>query len=66
MYFGGLNGIVTFYPEMLLDNPYTPKPYIVNLRLSGKVVNPDDGTKILKYDISETSKIELSSSQTNL
>lgn len=65
MYFGGLNGIVSFYPEMLIDNPYTPKPYIVNLRLSGNVVHPDDDSKILKRNISETSEIELKSNQTN-
>ena len=30
MYFGGINGITTFRPELLLDNPYTP-PVVLSL-----------------------------------
>ena len=30
MYFGGINGITTFRPELLLDNPYTPPVVITN------------------------------------
>ena len=65
MYFGGLNGIATFYPEILLDNPFAPKPHIAALRILGKIVKPDDETKILSADIAETNRIELNPDQTN-
>lgn len=64
MYFGGINGITTFLPEQLVDNPYTPPVVITHLRLFNKTVHPDDGTGILTKDISETPSITLSARQT--
>lgn len=64
MYFGGINGITTFRPELLLDNPYTPPVVITKLQLFNKVVRPDDETGILAKNISETKSITLKSWQT--
>lgn len=64
MYFGGINGITTFRPELLLDNPYTPPVVITKLQLFNKVVRPDDETGILTKNISETQSITLKSWQT--
>lgn len=64
MYFGGINGITTFRPELLLDNPYTPPVVITKLQLFNKVVRPDDETGILTKNISETESITLKSWQT--
>ena len=64
MYFGGINGITTFRPELLLDNPYTPPVVITKLQLFNKVVRPDDETGILIKNISETESITLKSWQT--
>ena len=64
MYFGGINGIKTFRPELLLDNPYTPPVVITKLQLFNKVVRPDDETGILTKNISETKSITLKSWQT--
>ena len=64
MYFGGINGITTFRPELLLDNPYTPPVVITKLQLFKKVVRPDDETGILTKNISETKSITLKSWQT--
>ena len=64
MYFGGINGITTFRPELLLDNPYTPPVVITKLQLFNKVVRPDDETGILTKNISETKRITLKSWQT--
>jgi len=33
MYFGGINGITTFHPEQIADNPYTPPVTITRLRM---------------------------------
>ena len=64
MYFGGINGITTFRPELLLDNHYTPPVVITKLQLFNKVVRPDDETGILIKNISETESITLKSWQT--
>lgn len=64
MYFGGINGITTFRPELLLDNPYTPPVVITKLQLFNKTVRPDDETGILSKNISETESITLKSWQT--
>lgn len=64
MYFGGINGITTFRPEVLLDNPYTPPVVITKLQLFNKTVRPDDETGILTQNINETRSITLKSWQT--
>lgn len=64
MYFGGINGITTFRPELLLDNPYTPPVVITKLQLFNKIVRPDDETGILTRNINETESITLKSWQT--
>lgn len=63
MYFGGINGITTFHPELLVDNPYTPSVIITQLRVFNKLVRPGDDTSILEKNISETSSITLTSKQ---
>lgn len=64
MYFGGINGLTTFRPELLLDNPYTPPVVITKLQLFNKTVRPDDETGILSKNISDTKSITLKSWQT--
>lgn len=63
MYFGGINGITTFQPEQLPDNPYIPSVVITRLKLFNKTVSPGDGTGILEKNISETSSITLTAKQ---
>lgn len=64
MYFGGINGLTTFHPELLQDNPYTPSVVITKLQLFNKTVRPDDETGILSKNISDTESITLKSWQT--
>lgn len=63
MYFGGINGITTFRPEQIVDNPYTPPVVINRLHLFNQAVSPNDETGILQTDISRTKSITLSSKQ---
>ena len=63
MYFGGINGITTFNPEQLPDNPYTPSVIITRLNLFNKEVTPKDETGILEKNISNTQSITLSARQ---
>lgn len=59
MYFGNINGVTTFQPELLADNPYTPPVVITNLKVFNKTVSPGDETGILKVDISDVGHITL-------
>lgn len=61
MWFGGVNGILTFYPELLIDNPYTPQPRISRIEVQNKTVLPFDDTKILKNNIYETDFLKIHS-----
>lgn len=63
MLFGGVNGITSFRPETLIDNPYTPKPVINRLFVQNKEIFPDDESGILKESIKYVDHITLSSSQ---
>lgn len=63
MYFGSINGITTFRPEQVVDNPHTPPVVITRLYLFNQAVSPDDNTGILQKDISSTKSITLSSKQ---
>jgi ligand-binding sensor domain-containing protein/signal transduction histidine kinase/DNA-binding response OmpR family regulator len=65
MFFGGVNGISTFRPELITDNPYTPKVVITELSLFNKTVRPDDETGILEQNICDTKKIVLNAYQTS-
>jgi signal transduction histidine kinase/ligand-binding sensor domain-containing protein/DNA-binding response OmpR family regulator len=66
MYFGGINGITTFYPELLIDNPHTPLPKIGKIMIQNKEVHPFDETGILTNNILETKKIRLKANQSSL
>lgn len=63
MLFGGVNGITSFRPETLIDNPYAPKPVINKLFVFNKEVLPDDETGILKESVEYVDHITLTSSQ---
>ena len=63
MLFGGINGITSFRPETLIDNPYSPKPVINKLFVYNKEVLPNDDTAILSQSIENTSSITLQSYQ---
>ncbi len=59
MYFGGINGITSFIPEKLEDNPYSPDPVLTGLRVRNRLITPDDGSGILSESISMVSSITL-------
>lgn len=63
MYLGGINGITTFHPAQLVDNPYVPQVIINELHLFNKLVRPDDATGILEKNISTTKRITLTAKQ---
>ncbi|MGF7037670.1 two-component regulator propeller domain-containing protein [Mucilaginibacter lappiensis] len=60
MFFGGVNGFSTFYPDSLKDNDFIPPVYITGLQIFNKQVTTADKNSPLQKDISETSSINLS------
>jgi len=63
MFFGGINGFNSFYPETIKDNPHIPYVVITNFRIFNKVVpiqEEKDGKSPLTKSITEIDKIELS------
>lgn len=63
MYFGSIDGITTFHPGLLADNPYIPPVVITRLKLFNRTVSPGDDTGILDQDISSTRSITLTAAQ---
>ncbi|MDX2188759.1 MAG: two-component regulator propeller domain-containing protein [Bacteroidota bacterium] len=62
MFFGGVNGLLYFDPDSIIDNPIQPKTVITELRILQKLVNVGDtvnGRILLQKDISYTNLIEL-------
>jgi len=63
MFFGGISGFNSFYPEMIKDNPYAPQVVITNFRIFNKEVpiqEEEDEQSPLTKSITETDKIQLS------
>lgn len=59
MYFGGINGITTFYPDNIPQIQINNKILINSLWINGKQVKPLDDTGILEKHISLTEEITL-------
>ena len=63
MFFGGVNGFNSFFPDSIRDNPFEPPIVITSFQLFNKPVpigEMGDGRIILESSIKETKKIRLS------
>ncbi len=63
MFFGGINGFSSFYPDSLSDNLYVPPVYITNFNIFNKKVQVGAADSILHQDITETKTVKLSYKQ---
>ncbi len=66
IYFGGIDGLISFYPDLLMDNPFTAEPKIIKIQISNKEISPFDETGILNDNILNTKKIKLKPYQSNI
>ena len=66
IYFGTVNGMISFNPAKIKLNQHTPEIRIVELSLFNEPVSPNDDSDILNKAIFNTSKIELDHNQTNI
>jgi len=65
MFFGGINGLNSFFPDSLRNNPYPPRIAITDFKLFNKSVSIG-GDSPLKKHISETDEIILSHWQNDI
>lgn len=59
LYFGGINGLNSFYPSELKDNPHIPPVYITELQVFNKPLKVSSENSPLKKSIMNTKMIEL-------
>jgi ligand-binding sensor domain-containing protein/DNA-binding response OmpR family regulator/nitrogen-specific signal transduction histidine kinase len=60
MFFGGYNGLVSFFPEQIRRNRLVPRAVFTRLKLFNKPVSINDETKLLARNISLTREIDFS------
>ena len=60
IYFGGVNGFNSFYPNEIKLNTFIPPVYVTDFEVQNKKVVGGNGNELLEKDISFTSKIKLS------
>jgi signal transduction histidine kinase/CheY-like chemotaxis protein/ligand-binding sensor domain-containing protein len=66
MFFGGVNGFNSFYPNKITTNTFVPPVYITGLEIFNKTIKPGGADSILKNDISYTKNIELNYRQSSV
>ncbi|AUD00442.1 sensor histidine kinase [Spirosoma pollinicola] len=66
LFFSGLSGLNSFYPDKLRDNPFIPPVYITDFQLFNKSVRVQDAESVLAKPISDTRDITLSYGQSVL
>lgn len=62
-FFGGLNGLISFFPAQITENKVSPKAIFTDLKLFGKSVRLDDEDGPLENNISNTASVTLASGQ---
>ncbi|TCC99309.1 response regulator [Pedobacter hiemivivus] len=63
LYFGGYNGLVSFYPNQIKENKKIPKVIFTRLRLFNKTVAIGDESNLLSRNISLTKELTFSHAQ---
>nr|WP_221392792.1 response regulator [Dyadobacter sp. NIV53] len=63
MYFGGVRGFSSFYPDKLVGNKYIAPVYLTDFQIFNKRVSVADKNSVLEKHISETKEITISYDQ---
>ncbi|MCS6834352.1 MAG: histidine kinase, partial [Flammeovirgaceae bacterium] len=63
--FGGVNGLNIFHPDSILDNPYPPSVYLLDLKINNQLVEIGE-TSVLTQELRYTTHLQLTSQQNNL
>ncbi|MCD8262808.1 MAG: hypothetical protein LUD02_00485 [Tannerellaceae bacterium] len=63
LYFGTLEGFISFDPKNFKENPYAPPVYITNFRLFNELITPSGENSLLSKSTVYGGRIDLSHSQ---
>ncbi|QDW21582.1 two-component regulator propeller domain-containing protein [Flavobacterium sp. KBS0721] len=65
MYFGNLNGMISFNPKNFTKNKYTPSIFITNLQINNKDINANQDDSPIEQSISHIDELELNNNQSS-
>ncbi|PXY46925.1 hybrid sensor histidine kinase/response regulator transcription factor [Flavobacterium hydrophilum] len=65
MYFGNLNGMISFNPKNFTKNKYTPSIFITNLQINNKDIDVNTADSPLEQSISHIEELELTNNQSS-
>ncbi|PRZ26062.1 hybrid sensor histidine kinase/response regulator transcription factor [Flavobacterium granuli] len=65
MYFGNLNGMISFNPDNFTKNKYSPSVYITNLQINNKDIDANENDSPLKQSISHIDELKLTNNQSS-
>ncbi|UUF16614.1 MULTISPECIES: two-component regulator propeller domain-containing protein [Flavobacterium] len=65
MYFGNLNGMISFNPKNFTKNKYTPSTFITNLQINNKDIDANENDSPIKQSIAHIDELELNNSQSS-
>lgn len=65
MFFGGVNGFNSFYPDDIETNRFAPPVYVTEFQIFNKKISPGEGS-VLEKDISYTQEIALDYDQATI
>jgi ligand-binding sensor domain-containing protein/signal transduction histidine kinase/DNA-binding response OmpR family regulator len=65
MYFGNLNGMISFNPKHFSKNKYAPKIFITSLQINNQEVQTNDKDSPIKKSISHVDELELNHNQSS-
>ncbi|WP_026729571.1 hybrid sensor histidine kinase/response regulator transcription factor [Flavobacterium denitrificans] len=65
MYFGNLNGLISFNPKNFIKNKYTPSIFITNLQINNKDIDANESDSPIKQSISHLDELELNNDQSS-
>jgi len=63
IFFGGLDGFISFNPENIHVSSFTPDLSLTELKLLNKLITPNDKSGLLKKPLNETDEITFSHAQ---
>lgn len=66
LFFGGVNGFNSFFPDDIETNKFAPPVYITEFQIFNQKIEPNSGSSVLENDISYTKEIKLSYNQATI
>lgn len=66
MFFGGINGFNSFFPDDIKTNKFVPPVYLTEFQIFNQTISPQSDDSVLEQDISYTKDLHLNHDQATL